>query len=197
MKRHKTADEFIGTQKQWKDELITLRKIIKSTELVEAIKWGVPVYTVDGKNVVGLGAFKSYFGIWFFQGVFLKDKSKKLINAQEGLTKGLRQWRMLSADEIDENLLIAYLEEAIQNQKDGKEIKSEKKPLVIPNELKKAFKSNANVEKAFDQFTLGKKREFAEYISEAKREDTKQKRLEKIVPMILDKVGLNDKYRDC
>ena len=195
MKRYKTIDEFIDSQKQWKKELIALREIINSTELLETVKWGMPVYTINGKNVVGLGSFKSYYGVWFYQGVFLKDTHKKLLNAQEGVTKGMRQWRMNSAEEIDEKLLISYLEEAIQNQKDGKEIKPEKKPLIIPHELKNALTNNSKLEEAFDQFTLGKKREFAEHILGAKQEATKQKRLEKIVPMILGNIGLNDKYR--
>ena len=195
MKKHKTVDDFINSQNQWKEELITLRNIINSTELLETVKWGMPVYTINGKNVVGIGSFKAYFGIWFYQGVFLKDTDKKLINAQDGVTKGMRQWRMTSAEEIDEKLLLAYLEEAIQNQKDGKEIKPEKKKLIIPGELKAAFGSDPKLKKAFEKFNLTKQREFAEHIIDAKREDTKKKRLEKIIPMIFNEVGLNDKYR--
>ncbi len=195
MKRNKTVEEFIETQKAWKKELVKLRKIINSTQLEETIKWGMPVYTVKGKNVVGIGAFKAYFGIWFYQGVFLKDKSKKLLNAQEGKTKGMRQWRMASAKDIEEKLLVEYLEEAIQNQKDGKEIKPEKKALVIPEELKRMLEQQSDIKQAFDKFTPGKQKEFAEYISDAKQDATKQKRLEKITPMILKNVGLNDKYK--
>jgi len=195
MKKFKTVDEFIDSQTQWKKELMALRSILNSTELEETVKWGSPVYTLDRKNVVGIGAFKSYFGIWFYQGVFLKDKKKKLINAQEGVTKALRQWRMNSAGEIDKKLLLEYLEEAIENQKDGKEIKPKKKPLIIPAELTNAFKRDAKLKKAFEQFTHSCKREFAEYIAEAKREETRLRRLEKVKPMILKKIGLNDKYK--
>lgn len=194
MKRFKTVDEFLESETLWKKELTSLRKILKKTELVETIKWGIPVYTIGGKNVVGIVSFKSYFGIWFYQGVFLKDKSKKLINAQQGRTKAMRQWRMTSGEDIDEPRLLQYIEEAIRNQKDGMEVKPEKKPLTIPNELKKAFRKDPSVKKAFDKFGLGDRRDFAEYISEAKREETRHKRLEKIVLMILDNVGLNNKY---
>ena len=55
--------------------------------------------------MIGIGACKSYSGIWFFNGVFLKDKQKKLINAQEGVTKALRQWRFSSVDEIEPELI--------------------------------------------------------------------------------------------
>ena len=59
-----------------KEILIVLREIIRSTELIETLKWGGPVYTLGGKNVVGIGSFKSYVGLWFFQGAFLKDEEK-------------------------------------------------------------------------------------------------------------------------
>jgi len=69
--------------------------------MTETIKWSAPVYTFEGKNLVGLGAFKSYVGLWFFQGSLLNDKKKKLINAQEGKIKALRQWRFNSVKEIE------------------------------------------------------------------------------------------------
>ena len=61
-----------------------LRKLASSTELDETLKWGVPVYTFQNKNVLGIIAFSSYFGLWFYNGSFLKDPHKVLENAQEG-----------------------------------------------------------------------------------------------------------------
>lgn len=196
MKRFKTVDDYIANNSQWQNALIKLRDILLSTELEETVKWGSPVYTINGKNVAGLGAFKSYVGIWFFQGAFLKDEKKKLINAQEGKTKGLRQWRFDNIDEIDQDLIKAYVFEAIENQKKGKEIKPSKgKALVIPAELESVLNQNKALQIQFNELSLFCRREYAEYISEAKREATKFRRLEKIIPMIMERVGLNDKYK--
>lgn len=198
MKFAKSIEEYFAMNQQWEKELLLLREIMLSSEAEETLKWGAPTYTINKKNVAGLGAFKSYVGIWFHQGVFLKDKHKKLLNAQEGKTKALRQWRFDSVEEITENaaLIKSYLEEAIENQKAGKSVKAEKKSeLVLPEELQLAFKEDANLKTSFDQFTPGRKREFAEYVSEAKRAATRQSRMEKIKPMILAGIGLNDKYR--
>jgi len=85
----------------------------------ETVKWSAPVYTVNGKNVLGLGAFKKHFGIWFFNGVFMKDEHKLLVNAQENKTKALRQMRFETIEEIDKNLVLLYVKEAIENQKLG------------------------------------------------------------------------------
>ena len=192
-----TVDQFIEKKSEWKAALSKLRKILKETELEESIKWGSPVYSFGTKNVVGLGAFKSYVGLWFFQGVFLKDEANVLENAQEGKTKALRQWRFASADEIDVDLVKAYVLEAIENQKAGKELKPQKKKLEIPMELSALFTQDKELRSAFNSLTPGKQREYADHIGSAKQEKTRLSRLEKAIPMIKDGVGLHDKYKNC
>ncbi|MEQ9009735.1 MAG: YdeI/OmpD-associated family protein, partial [Ekhidna sp.] len=194
-KMAKTPEEYFSWNEEYRPLLEKLRSLLLSTELEEKMKWGIPTYCLQNKNIAGIGAFKNYAGLWFFNGSFLKDEAKVLINAQEGKTKGMRQWRFRSIEEIDEKLVLQYIAEAIQNQKDGKEIKPEKKALIIPVELKEALASDSQLVEAFDSMTLSCRREYAEHISEAKRPETKQKRLEKIKPMILKNVGLNDKYK--
>ncbi|WP_436516141.1 YdeI/OmpD-associated family protein [Ekhidna sp. To15] len=195
MKMANSPHEYFESVPDHLDILKKLQFILLSTELEEKMKWGIPTYCLKNKNVVGIGAFKAYVGIWFFNGVFLQDKADVLINAQEGKTKGLRQWRFESIDDIDDKLVLSYINEAIQNQKDGKELKPEKKPLTIPDVLKEALASDSQLSETFESLSHSCKREYAEYIEEAKRAETKQKRLDKIIPMIMDKVGLNDKYK--
>ena len=193
----KSVEEYLEHHRGQREVLEMLREIILETELEETLKWGAPTYILEGKHVVGLGAFKAYVGLWFHQGVFLKDEAGVLINAQEGKTKALRQWRFQSKEEVNAKKVKAYVLEAIENQKQGREILPEKKkPLEIPHELEEAFGQNSTLAVAFEKLNLTKKREFAEYIAEAKRATTKVTRLEKIIPMILEGVGLNDKYRE-
>ena len=196
MKQIKSFDQYLAKKMEWHDELIKLREIILQFDLEETIKWGSPVYTFQGKKVLGLGAFKSYVGIWFFQGVYLKDKKKLLVNAQENKTKALRQWRFQSTDEINGRLIAQYISEAVENTKLGKEVKPSKvKSLSIPEELEGALKRDHKLKHSFEHLTPGKQREYFEYIGQAKRETTRQSRLEKSIPLILDGKGLNDKYR--
>ena len=198
MKRHKTVDEYIEAAEYWQDELIRLRRILNSTDLQETVKWGGPCYTVNGKNVVGMGAFKSYYGLWFFQGALLADKENVLINAQEGKTKALRQLRFTSKKDMSVGRIKAYVNEAIDLQKRGLEIKADRtKTIEVPPQLKKALAKSKRANTCFNQLTKGKQREYADYIADAKREETKRKRLEKIIPMIMAGKGLNDKYREC
>jgi len=180
---------------QWEEELILLKAIIDKTELTETTKWGGPVFVYEKKNVVGIGGFKDYFAIWFFNGVFLKDEKKKLINAQEEVTKSLRQWRFTSKDQVNEKDVLEYIREAIENEKQGKVIKPAKKEAIISELLNAEMAKNPDLKSAFEKFSPYKQYEFLEYIETAKQEKTKLSRIEKVVPMILANVGLNDKYR--
>ncbi|RZN83233.1 MAG: hypothetical protein EVB11_05845 [Winogradskyella sp.] len=199
MKKIYSVEEYIETNNHWQEALELLRSIVLRTELNEAVKWSAPVYDLKGKNVLGLGAFKNHFCIWFFNGVFLKDEHNLLVNAQEGKTKGLRQMRFDNVEDVNKNIVLAYVKEAIENQRAGKEIKVERKgkTVVIPEELKAALNNDQDLQLAFEALTPGKQREYCEHIASAKREATKLSRLEKITPMILNGVGLHDKYKNC
>ena len=128
----------------------------------------------------------------------MKDPGHKLMNAQENITKGLRQWRFISLDEIksESQTIQSYIEESILNHKKGKFIKPDRnKAINIPEELEEHLSKNIGLKKIFNELSKAKQREYAEYITAAKREETKLKRLNKITPMILQRIGLNDKYK--
>ncbi|MDT0557325.1 YdeI/OmpD-associated family protein [Ichthyenterobacterium sp. W332] len=199
MQKIYAVEEYLELHPKWAEALTALRNILLKTELVETIKWSIPTYTVNNKNVIGIGAFKEYFGLWFFNGVFLKDKEQVLINAQEGKTKGMRQWRFAAISELNEPLILNYIKEAIDNQKQGLEVKPnrKKKATVIPPILQTELDNQPDLKNGFAVLTPFKQREYCEYITTAKRDATKQSRLEKIIPMILQGIGLNDKYRNC
>lgn len=192
------VDDYIVLHSKWNKELILLRKILLDLSLKEDIKWGIPAYIHKGKNILGLVAFKDYCGIWFHHGVFLIDKSKILINAQKNKTKGLRQMRFSSFDEIEPQLVKQYVLEAIENSEAGKEIKPTRnvKPVVIPDEILQEFSKNKELKKKFFQFSKAKQREFSQYVLSAKKEVTKNKRLLKVLSLIEIEEGLNDKYRN-
>lgn len=196
MERVKSAGDYFARAGAWSDELKALREIVLSAGLEETVKWGGPCYTFDGKNVVGIGAFKTYFGLWFFQGALLEDKAGVLVNAQAGKTKALRQWRMQSARDIKPAVIKRYVKEALKLAREGREITPDRsKPVVVPPELARALRADKKAGARFKTLGRGAQREYADYVAEAKREETKRRRLEKILPMIAAGAGLNDKYR--
>jgi len=192
----KNFDDYIEKHSKWEKELKTFREIILSAALEETIKWGAPIYTLNNKNIIGLGAFKNHCALWFFNGALLEKNTSLLVNAQEGKTKALRQIKFEMGDLIPTSTLKKYVEEAIDLQKTGKEIKPVKsKPISIPEELQMALQKSEALEEAFKNLSKGKQREFTDHIASAKREATRKNRLQKCIPMILQGIGLHDKYR--
>jgi uncharacterized protein YdeI (YjbR/CyaY-like superfamily) len=188
---------YIDEHKKFKDILVELRRIIKKEALEETLKWGIPTYVYDQKNLVGIGAFKNHVGLWFFQGALLKDKAKILHNAQEGKTKAMRQIHFKRLDEIDETTLKTYLQETITNQNKGLTVKISKpiKQITIPSDMALFMSSENSMLDAFKSLTPGRQKEYIEYIQSAKREKTKSDRLRKITHLIKAGKGLNDKYK--
>lgn len=192
----KSFDEFCIKHDNWASKLKELRNIALECGLEEAIKWGMPHYCKDNKNIVGIGAFKNHIGLWFHQGSFLKDPKKVLRNAQEGKTKGMRGWRITADQNIDSKTVKAYIKEAITNHDNGLRIKVERKKKVpLPDELKGALKEDKKLLASWEALTPGKKNEYAEHIASAKQERTRVKRLATAIPLIKKGVGINDKYK--
>lgn len=191
-------EAYFEEEHQYKKAIGTLREIVLKTPLEETFKWMFPTYTLQNKNVLAICKFKNHFGIWFFNGVFLTDPLNVLQNAQEGKTKAMRHWKFTDELDLDTNQVLAYVNEAIVNQKNDRVLYPTKKStehIETPALLKEALDKNEKLKTAYQNFSEYKRKEFNEYISTAKQEKTKLKRLEKILPMIQDGVGLNDKYR--
>ena len=201
MKSISNITDYIEKHEIWREELFLIRSIFLTTELVEEIKWGAPAYTYNKKIVAGFMGFKNHIGIWFHQGVFLSDPAKILVNAQEGKTKALPQWRVEKGNTINTTLLLSYIKEATENCKAGKQMKairpSSKKATInkLPEKLVTALNESLELQNAFNAFTPGKQKEYIEYISSAKREATQLNRINKITPLLLRGEGLNDRYK--
>ncbi len=196
MKTAVNVDAYLAEAGQWQPQIKILRAVLLDCGLEETVKWGAPCYAWKGKNVVGLGAFKSYLGLWFHQGALLTDDAGVLINAQEGKTRAQRQWRFQMDDKLDRALIKLYVVEAIDLVERGRAVAPERnKALALPTELTQALARDKVAKEAFKALSPGKQREYAEHIGSAKQEGTRLRRLEKALPMILAGVGLNDKYR--
>ena len=198
MDKSEKVEAYYGEEHMFKEAISILRDLALMTNLEETFKWMFPTYTLKGKNVLAICKFKNHFGIWFFNGVFLSDPLKVLQNAQKDKTQAMRHWKFNSIEEIDKTSVLAYFHEAIENQKKGIRLAPKKKTPVkvdIPSELKLELQKNADTSKAFKNLAPSKQKEYAEYIATAKQEKTKISRLSKILPMIKEGKGLNDKYR--
>lgn len=188
---------YIAEHEKFIELLTALRGIIKKHPFEETLKWGMPTYVYGKRNLIGIGAFKNHAALWFFQGALLQDKEHILHNAQETKTKAMRQVHFKDINDIDESIINKYLQETIDNQNNGLAVLKSKpvKKVILPPELKIYLKDHASFSDCFFSLTPGRQKEYVEYISSAKREQTKSDRLKKIVPLIKEGKGLNDKYK--
>jgi uncharacterized protein YdeI (YjbR/CyaY-like superfamily) len=198
MEKLEKLEKFYNEAHHFKSGVIELRKFALDCGLKETYKWSFPTYTFDNKNIIAISKFKTHFGIWFFNGVFLSDPKKILENAQEGKTKAMRHWKFKSLGEIDKSIVCKYITEAIENHKKGLQLsitRKKKEKITIPTRLMLEFDKNNILKNEFEKLSYSKQKEYIEYISLAKQEKTKLSRLTKILPLIIDGKGLNDHYR--
>lgn len=193
-KMNPKVDEFLTKAKKWKGEYETLRKIVLDCELTEDFKWMNPCYTFEKKNIVLIHGFKEYCALLFPKGALLQDSHGILIQQTENV-QGARQIRFTNMQEIAEKeaILKAYIYEAIEVEKAGLKVEVKKpEELIIPEELQHKFDEIPALKAAFTTLTPGRQRAYILYFSAAKQSKTRQSRVEKCIPNILNGKGLND-----
>lgn len=171
-----------------------MRTIILDCELTEDFKWMHPCYTYNNKNVVLIHGFKEYCALLFHKGALLQDAHGILIQQTENV-QAARQIRFTTVQEINEleNILKAYIHEAIEVEKAGLKVEVNKNiELNIPEELQKKFDEIPALKIAFEALTPGRQRAYTLYFSQAKQSKTRESRVEKYVQKILDGKGLKD-----
>jgi len=188
------VDFFFIKAKKWQEELEKLRMIALDCQLTEELKWGVPCYSMDGNNIVLIHAFKDYCAFLFFKGVLLKDDHHLLIQQTKNVQSG-RQIRFTSVPEIAKlkPILKAYIFEAMEVEKAGLKVALKKtSEYPVPEELQSKLNKTPVLKTAFKALTPGRQRGYIFYISQAKQSKTREARVEKCTPLILQGKGLED-----
>jgi len=188
------VDAFIKRAEKWQEEYGQLRSVALETGLTEELKWGVPCYALDGKNIVLIHGFKEYCAMLFVKGALLKDP-KGILIIQTANVQSARQVRFKSVREIAKlrATLKAYIREAIDVEKAG--LKVAMKPTAdfdVPDEFRIALDDNPALKEAFDDLTPGRQRAYLLYFAAPKQAKTRMARIEKCTQPILRGKGLND-----
>jgi uncharacterized protein YdeI (YjbR/CyaY-like superfamily) len=189
------VDEFIQKSKKWQEEFEELRTVLLDCQLTEELKWGKPCYTFEKSNIVILQGFKDYCALLFVKGALLKDANGILIQQTENV-QAARQVRFTNLSEIVamEPTLKAYINEAMALEKAG--LKVEYKPTSaykIPEEFQKRLDDIPALKSAFEALTPGRQRAYLLYFSQPKQSKTRESRVEKSIPQILNGKGLDDR----
>ena len=189
------VDFYFSKAGKWQDELEKLRMIVLDCRLTEELKWGVPCYTFQKRNIVLIHVFKEYCALLFFKGVLLNDPNGILIQQTEHV-QAARQVRFTNLRQIVdmEQMLKAYIYEAMEVEKAGLKVKLKKTTaFVMPEELRIKLDEIPALKTAFDALTPGRQRAYLLHFSAPKQSKTRESRVEKCMQQILDGKGLNDK----
>lgn len=188
------VDWYFEKASQWQKEYAKLRKIILDTGLTEELKWGNPCYTFNKRNIVLIHGFKEYCALLFFKGALLKDTNRILIQQTENV-QAARQIRFTNLKEITklEPVIKAYIYQAIEVEKAGLKVNLKKaSEYKVPEEFQTKLEKNLNLKTAFKALSPGRQRAYLFYFSQPKQSKTRESRIEKSIPQILDGKGLND-----
>jgi uncharacterized protein YdeI (YjbR/CyaY-like superfamily) len=188
------VDVYLSNAKKWRKELAKLRMIFLDCQLTEELKWGKPCYTFQKRNIIVILSLKEHCALLFFKGALLNDANGILIKPGENTEAG-RQMRFTNVREIVEmeTILKAYIYEAIEVEKAGFKVNI-KKPteLTIPEEFQNKLAEIPALKTAFDALTPGRQRSYIFYFSAPKQSKTRESRVEKCMPQILNGKGLDD-----
>jgi len=188
------VDFYFNKAKKWQEEFEKLRMIVLDCGLTEELKWGVPCYTFEKRNIVLIHGFKEYCALLFVKGALLNDANGILIKPGENTQAG-RQIRFTNVREIVEMepILKAYIYEAIEVEKAGLKVNFKKNTeFIIPEEFQNKLDEIPALKTAFDALTPGRQRAYLLYFSAPKQSKTRESRVEKCMQQILNGKGLDD-----
>jgi len=188
------VDAYLSKAKKWQEEFEKLRMIILDCGLTEELKWGVPCYTFEKRNIVLIHGFKEYCALLFFKGALLND-GKSILILQTKNVQAARQIRFTNIREIVKlkPILKAYIYEAIEVEKAGLKVNLKKtKEFIVPEEFQNRLAEVPGLKTAFAALTPGRQRAYLLHFSAPKQSKPWESRVEKSLQQILNGKGLND-----
>lgn len=187
------VDAYIKASDQWPDEIAALRPLLVAAGLDESIKWGKPCYTLGDANIVLVQEFSDHLALMFFKGVLLEDPAG-VLEEQGPNSHAPKRMTFRSVDDVKgrADVVTAYVSEAIAVEQAGTPLPPRPQE-EMADELLERLAADAELSTAFDELTPGRQREYNLHVSGARQASTRERRVDKIVPRILDGKGLRDR----
>jgi uncharacterized protein YdeI (YjbR/CyaY-like superfamily) len=198
MSRDPRIDSYIDRQAEFARPILEhLRRIVHEAapEVEETIKWSMPHFTYKGRLFAGMAAFKAHatFGLWQASAVLGETGAEREAMGQFG--------RIASLDDLPpEAQLKAIVRRAAEHAQEPPKPRPKKPPkpdLETPPELGAALDANTAARATFDSFPPGCRREYVEWVVEAKRPETRDKRIAQAVEWMAEGKKRHWKYEKC
>jgi uncharacterized protein YdeI (YjbR/CyaY-like superfamily) len=198
-KRDKRVDAIISKAQPFAQPILRhIRELIHDTcpDVVETIKWGMPHFDYHGV-MCGMASFKQHAILGFWKASLMKDK-KLMENAASESSMGHLGKITSLKDLPPDRVLKSYIKEAMELNEMGAKVERAK-PVIgrnvkVPAPLKKAIDGNKAAAKHFEGFSPSKRKDYADWITEAKTEETRDKRIKTAVEWISEGKSRNWKY---
>ena len=202
-KKDKRVDAYIAKSADFAKPILEhLRKLVHQVcpEAEETIKWQFPCFMHKGM-LCSMAAFKQHctFGFWKHTLIINQNPAAKA-KAEEAMG---HMGRITSLSDLpSEKALVGYIKQAVQLNEQGVKVPRPEKPkgnrtLVVPPILVDALKRNKRAQQTFENFSPSHKREYIDWITDAKREETREKRLETTLAWLAAGKPRNWKYMSC
>ncbi|MBP7408542.1 MAG: YdeI/OmpD-associated family protein [Flavobacteriales bacterium] len=191
---------YISEQPEWQRKvLVRLRQLIHSVDetIEENWRWNSPAFDHDG-IMIGLHGFKSFVSVWFHKGALLKDTHKLFDKPEKDEDKGIRKYKLEEGDAIDEKAFVELVKQAVKVNLSGLKLndaKPARKALVVPPELESVLHKDEMAWEHWEKFNYSHKKEYVEWITDAKQEETRKRRIAQALEMIREGLGKEDKHR--
>ena len=199
MSRDPRVDSYIARQADFARPILEhLRAAIHaaSTEVEESLKWSMPAFLYQGKILANMAAFKAHasFGFWRGREVVGETGAERDSMGQFG--------RLTALDDLPPPAeLDAMVRKAMAVIDSGPAAPKPKKPpkpeLPTPDDLRAALDSAPKAAATYDSFPPGCRREYVEWVTEAKRPETRAKRVAQAVEWMAEGKKRNWKYENC
>ncbi len=187
------VDAYLAASEQWPQEIRALRPLLLSAGLDETVKWGKPCYTHGDANIAIIQEFADSLALMFFKGILLEDPEGVLEEVGPN-SHAARRMMFRSVEEIEArtDVIATYVRAAVAVEEAGTEVPPRPDDEVV-EELAERLAKDPELAKAFDELTPGRQRAYNLHVSGAKQSSTRERRVEAIVPRILEGKGLHDR----
>ncbi len=176
-----------------------LRKLIHNAcpQVEETMKWSFPHFDYKGEMMCSMASFKQHCSFGFWKASLMKDPM--LVETAKSEVAMGHLGRITSLKDLpSDKQLTAWIKEAMKLNDEGVKVKKEKpvatKEISVPADLIAALKKNKKAFAIFEQFPPSHKKEYIQWIEEAKREETRKKRIEQTVEWVAENKQWNWKY---
>jgi uncharacterized protein YdeI (YjbR/CyaY-like superfamily) len=198
-KRDKRVDNYIMKSADFAVPILNhLRELVHAAcpKVEETMKWSFPHFDYQG-IMCSMAAFKYHCSFGFWRASLMKDKSL-MENAKSESAMGHLGKITSLADLPSDKKMIGYIKEAMKLNETGAKVvkvKTVKKEIPMPDYFAKALSKNKTAQKVFDSFSASAQREYLEWITEAKGEATREKRMATTLEWLEEGKSRNWKYQ--